>query len=213
MKEITKFKKWAEKNRKGRGLLIHFYEVQGKQKPYYTKADFAYYNLFTESPNWIVKGTEGHGIRSPGKKTSRVPCLNCYQINNQFYDALEEHLEQAKKKYEFALVLNKLNLKLHFGEENIVDVSLWDENNSRPLPANCWRYDIARARRALIPFNFCDVVRLKVPKSYLYNIPLVALPQNSVMGFLVRGDGYDAGIMNKILEQKGMDDIGVFPVL
>jgi hypothetical protein len=61
MQELTRFKRWAER---GRGLLCHFYEAEGKQKQYYTKLDYAYFNLFTDSPNWVIKGTIGHGIRS-----------------------------------------------------------------------------------------------------------------------------------------------------
>lgn len=55
MKETTRFKRWANKERKGRGLVCHFYEAGGKQKQYYTKVDYAYFNLFNESPSWIIK--------------------------------------------------------------------------------------------------------------------------------------------------------------
>jgi hypothetical protein len=211
MKDLTKFKKWTETKRKGRGLLVHFYESQGKQKPYYTKADFAYYNLFSEAQSWIVKGTEGHGIRSSGDKTSRVPCLNCYQINDKLYDALDKHDTEPKKKYEFGIVLSKSALKTYFGEDNVVDVKLWDENKPLPLPANCWRYDKTRARSRLYPFNYCDVVRIRTPKSPLYNIPLVSLPKEAVMGFLVRSEGYDEEAITNILKQKKLVD-EVFPI-
>jgi hypothetical protein len=107
-------------------MLCHLYEAEGtRQKQYYTKVDYAYLNLFCSSKEWLVKGTTEHGMRSLGTKKSRVPCLNCYQISDDFYEALEKHLVQNKKRYEFGLVLNKRALRKHFGESNVRDVDLW----------------------------------------------------------------------------------------
>jgi len=58
MKDLTRFRRWADQRRRRRGLLCHFYEgISERQKQYHTKVDYAYFNLFSESPDWIIKGT------------------------------------------------------------------------------------------------------------------------------------------------------------
>lgn len=217
MKELTGFKRWANRHRRGRGLLCHFYEVEGKkQKQYYTKSDYAYFNLVSGSPDWVVKGTTEHGITSRGGKTSQVPCLNCYQINNDFYEALNEHLKQVRKKYEIGIVLSKLAVKRHFGEDKVRDIELWDHRDSRPPPAKCWLYDIRRARRSLIPFNYCHVVRIRMPKTRLYGMPIGVIPRRAIMGLLVRKDGYDHNTLSRLLRKKKWDEtegFEIFPLL
>lgn len=215
MKELTRFRRWADSNRKGRGLLCHFYDAETKkQKQYYTKSDYAYFNLFCSSPEWIVKGTTNHGIQSEREKTSQVPVLNCYQINEEFYEALENHCNEAIKKYELGIILNKRILSNYFGEDNVKDVELWDHReSSRPPPQECWQYDIATARRRLWRFNFCKVVRVRIPRFSLYNIPIKGLPRNAIMGLLVKNEGYHEKAMAKLLKKKKWKKLEVFPML
>ena len=208
------FKRWANSNRKGRGLLCHFYDAESKkQKQYYTKSDYAYFNLFCSSPEWIVKGTTNHGIQSEREKTSQVPVLNCYQIDEAFFEALENHCDEATKKYELGIILNKRVLRDHFGEDKVKDVELWDHHDSRPPPQECWKYDIATARRSLWPFNFCRVVRIKIPRQSLYKIPIKGIPRNAIMGLIVKKEGYEDKAMTKLLNQKRWGNLEVFPLL
>lgn len=142
MKTLTSFKHWADKNRKGRGLICHFYEAEsGKQKQYYTKSGYAYFNLFSTSPDWLVRGTTDHGIKSERGKTCQTPVLNCYQINEKFYEALELQAKENKSRYEIGIILNKNEIRKHFGENNVRDVELWNHSRSRPSPNDCWPYD------------------------------------------------------------------------
>ena len=214
MKDLTRFRRWADQRRRRRGLLCHFYEgVSERQKQYYTKVDYAYFNLFSESPDWIIKGTTSHGITSQRDRTSMVPCLNCYQVNEKFYCALEEHCGQSKRKYEFGIVLSKSELKRYFGEENVVDVGLWDHHQQRPQPSECWRYDIATARRSLIPFNYCDIVRIRIAKSSVYGIPISTIPRSTVMGLLLRQQGCNLSAIERRLRKKTWDEVEIFTLL
>jgi len=213
MKELTRFRRWADSNRRGRGLLCHLYEAQsGKQKQYYTKVDYAYFNLFCGAPEWIIKGTANHGIRSQREKTSQIPCLNCYTVDASFYEALERHSEEVTKRYEFGIILSKRILKNYFGEDNVRDIELWDYQY-RPPPNECWLYDIAVARKRLWPFNSCHVVRIKIPKSSLYGIPIVGIPHSAIMCLLVKQAEYEGNAMLKLLKRKKWHDIEVFPLL
>lgn len=212
MKEFARFKRWADQNRKGRGLLCHFYET-GSKKQYYTESGFAYFNVFSETPNWIVKGTTDHGMKSERGKTCQTPVLNCYQIDETFYEALENHCNNTDKKYELGIVLSKNQLKNYFGVENVIDVELWTFKGPRPSPPECWRYDVWQGRRRLIPFNKCTVVRAKIPKSELYELPIKSLPREVVMGLLVKEQGYDEKAFSELLGQKGWKDTAVFPLL
>ncbi|HUW47657.1 MAG TPA: hypothetical protein VMW36_02805 [Patescibacteria group bacterium] len=117
---MARFKRWANSHRSGRGLLCHFYTVEGKkQKQYYTKPDYAYFNIFSKSPDWLVKGTTGHGITSERKRVSQVPCLNCYKVNDDFYTGLKTLAEEGNQKYELGIILDKAALKKVF---EVVDV-------------------------------------------------------------------------------------------
>lgn len=204
MKELTKFIRWADSHRSGRGLLCHFYTIEGKkQKQYYTKTDYAYFNLISDSPNWIVKGTTGHGIRSTRGKVSKVPCLNCYKVDTVFYEALDTLINEGNKKFEFGLILDKLVLKEAF---EVIDVSHWDHTDSRPPPSECWRYDITQKRPALWPFNNCEVVRVRIPETNVYGLPIRPIPRGGVVGLLVKQDGYDPDVTMKLLDKKKGDN-------
>jgi hypothetical protein len=210
LKELTRFKRWANNNRRARGLICHFYKTASK-KQYYTDSGYAYFNLFSESTDWIIKGTPGHGIRSERNKVCQTPVFNCYQINDTFYEALESHCTEEKKKYELGLVLSKVDLKRHFKEDNVIDVELWDHQKSRPPPNKCWRYDVWQGRKQLWPFNKCDVVRIRIPVG-LYGLPIKAIPGSAVMALLVKEEGFEQGQMLKLLEKKRWNDKEVFPI-
>jgi hypothetical protein len=217
MKPLTLFKRWSDRNRRGRGLICHLYESEGsKQKQYYTKSGYAYFNLFSASPDWIVKGTTGHGIRSERGKTCQTPVFNCYQINEKFYHALELQAKEPRKKYEIGIILNKNEIRKDFGENNVRDVELWDHSRPRPPPDDCWPYDIASPRKKLWPFNLCDVVRIRTTNTSLYGLPLALVPWNTLMGLLVKADGYNEKALSKYLTRKKLDEIDAFeffPVL
>jgi hypothetical protein len=74
MNEVSKFVKWAKEKIAWRGLICHFY-IAESQKQYYSRTDFAYFNLFCDSRDWVVKGTTGHGIRSQRGKVHQLPAL------------------------------------------------------------------------------------------------------------------------------------------
>jgi hypothetical protein len=216
MKELTRFRRWANSHRPGRGLLCHFYTVEGKkQKQYYTKPDYAYFNMFSNSPDWIVKGTTGHGICSERGKVSSVPCLNCYKVNDAFYEGLETLLEEGNKKYELGLLLDKSALKRVF---EVIDVLPWNHKGSRPPPPECWKYDIPTKKAALYPFNYCDVVRIRIPFSRIYDMPIAEIPGDATMGILVKEEGYDENALAELYLKKwedtgDMGDFRPFPLL
>jgi hypothetical protein len=212
MKEFTRFKRWADQNRKGRGLLCHFYETNSK-KQYYTESGYAYFNILSEAPSWIIRGTTDHGMKSERRKTCQAPVLNCYKIDDIFYDALENHCNSSSKKYEVGIVLSKAQLKNCCGVANVVGVELWEFKGPRPAPSECWRYDLWQGRRKLIPFNNCNVVRARIPTSGLYGLPIKALPRASIMALLVKEEGYEETAFLELLERKGWKDIAVFPLL
>lgn len=214
MEEVARFKRWAEHQRDRRGLLCHFYEAEGKQKPYYTKVDYAFFNLFSNSPNWVIKGTVGHGIRSQRGRLSPVPCFNCYQIDDEFYRALKIHCEDFSRKIELGIILNRRKIKNLFGAKNVVDVESWDFSKNRPPPSECWKYDIVgKPRSRLWPFHNCHVVRIRIPYEGLYGLPIVNIPKDAIMGLLVKREGFDMKLMLKILENKKWHNVEIFPLL
>jgi len=214
MQELTRFKRWAERNRAGRGLLCHFYEAEGKQKQYYTKLDYAYFNLFSNSPNWVIKGTIGHGIRSKRGKPSQVPCFNCYQVDEEFYMALKAYCKESYTKYGIGIIFSKRRIKNLFGDDNVMDVEKWDFRKNRPSPGECWKYDIGgKPRKKLWPFHNCQVVRIRIPPSNLYSLPIASIPKEAITGLLVKKEGYNIKMMEKILENKRWKAIEIFPLL
>jgi len=120
---IDEFIKWAKENSIGRRLLCHFYKDKSAQK-YYTTTDYAYLNLFSNSPEWIFKGTNEHGVSSPRGKGSPVACLNCYEINEEFYRAIRKLAlnEKQAKYYALGIILSKRGLKQKFGKSAVIDV-------------------------------------------------------------------------------------------
>ena len=87
-KKLGKFIEWAKNRSFRRGLICHLY-IRESEKQYYDKTDYAYLNLFSDSPYWVVKGTANHGIRRKKGKCSPIPCLNCFQVNDKFFRAIK----------------------------------------------------------------------------------------------------------------------------
>jgi hypothetical protein len=187
-----------------------------KQKQYYTKPDYAYFNIFSDSSDWIIRGTTGHGITSQRGKVSQTPCLNCYQVNDEFFDALEKLSSGGNKKYEVGVIFDKQELRKIFREDNVKDVNAWTHELPRPTPNECWYYDIPKKKMALWPFSYCDVVRIRIKPSALYGMTITAIPSSALMGLLVKEDGYRHGTMSRLMRKKKweeIDEFEVFPLL
>jgi len=211
MREISRFIRWANRKRFRRGLICHFYIAKSK-KQYYSKTDYAYFNLFNNSRDWIVKGTPEHGIRSWRGKTSPVPCLNGFEINEKFYEALKTLCDEGNERFELGIIFNKRKLKNHFGDRKIIDVSpIVTPPSPFPPPKKCHHYDWSRSRRKLWPFHKCDVVRVEIQPSNFHGIPITAIPYHIVMGLLVMQKDYP--YIDELLESKKWDEIEVFPLL
>lgn len=120
MPSIKRFRSWAKKDSRGRKLICHFY-IKGSKNQYYDNSDYAYFNLFSGSKSWLVKGTLEHGISSRTGKRSKVPCLNCFGVNDEFYKAMKNLAKNGNSRFEFGIILNKRKLKnTTFG---VIDVS------------------------------------------------------------------------------------------
>jgi hypothetical protein len=212
LKKIGTFTRWARRQSRRRGILCHFYIAQrGKetsQKQYYDKLDYAHFNLLCDSRDWLVKGTPDHGISSARGKRSQVPCLNAFQVDDEFYRSLRELVKDGNDKFALGLLLNKRKLKNLF---EVIDVST-DRPRQLPPPNECHRYDCGPFRQGVLnPFNRCQVVRVEIPKSPLAGAPIVALPRNCVLGLLVRQA--DRRAVSQSLRQKGLGEVGVFGLL
>jgi hypothetical protein len=211
MKPITKFKKWWKKASFGRGMLCHFYIEQNQnnenQKQYYDKIDYAYLNLLSGSRNWIVKGTANHGIKSRRGKCSQVPCLNCFEVNEKFFTALKKSEEEDNNRFALGILLNKRRIK---GRFHVIDVSIKRPHGYIP-PNKCHYYDNVYFRKALIPFNYCDVVRVEIPHSGLFGMPFAELKAKEILGILSRKRNHRA--ICKEIKKKHMNNVQVFSLL
>lgn len=134
-------------------------------------------------------------------------------MDESFYEGLETLRERGNEKYTLGIVLDKAVLKRDF---EVIDVSPWDHKNSRPSPDECYKYDIPSKKTALWPFNFCKVVRVRIPESHLYGLPIKSIPGIAIMGILVKKEGYNHVAMSKYLTRKKWDDredSWIFPML
>jgi hypothetical protein len=222
MKSLDRFAHWVKNNSYRRGIICHFYisEIvpsrkntkKPKQKQYYMKTDYAFFNLLSHSDEWVVKGTIHHGVKDKWGDPCRVPCLNCFEVNDKFLEALEDLHKDGNSKFEVGLLLNKRKLRRHFGYDEVCDVDDWKKIGYEALPnKESWQYDISWQRsKVLRPFNFCDVVRVRIPKSRLRRLPIYSIPIQYVMGLLVRRNDYQAVLgLSKISDY----ELEVFPVL
>jgi|GEM_PF-6045155 len=213
MNELTAFIHWANRISSRRGLICHFY-ISESTKQYYSSTDYAFFNLFSDSKNWMVKGTTEHGVISKRGKTSPIPCLNCFEVNDKFYEALKQLSDKGNTRFELGIIFNKRKLKTHYGRNKIIDVTpIAKPPDPFPSPRECHRYDWICSRRKLWPFHQCDVVRLEIPETD-FGLPITAIPCQAIMGMLIRRKEHH-GIVNLLQELKKWDmkRIGVFPLL
>lgn len=222
MKQFIRFKRWVRQNSKGRGMICHFYIEESEkqkeknktkttgQKQYYTKVDYAFFNLLNDTKDWIVKGTAHHGITDKYGNPSLTPCLNCFEINKAFFTALETLYEEGNSKFELGVIFNKNKLRRHFGVDKVRNVNDWKHDRPRPPKGQCWLYDIPRRKWALYPFNYCQVVRVKLQKTELRELAIKHIPIKTVMGLLVRRqDHISVSRLPKVKDS----NIDVFPLL
>jgi len=203
MNELNRFIHWANKEMAGRRLVCHFY-ISESEKPYYSKTDYAYFNLLSDSRNWIVKGTTGHGIRSGRGKASPIPCLNLFEVNEKFFNALDLLSNQGNKRFDVGIIFNKRRLKGSFGKAKVVNVTpIFGPPDPFPSPKECHRYDWVRSRYRLWPFNKCDVVRLEIPESD-FGLPIATIPYQAIAGMLIRRKDYH-GIAKIMQDTKRLD--------
>jgi hypothetical protein len=208
-RQLSKFRKWYKERSAYRGLLCHFYFKQSKSKVY-DKADYAYFNLLNRSKEWIVKGTEGHGRTSERGGKSNIPLLNCYEIDETFYNALKQLDEEQIDNVEIGIILNRRRL------ENSSDIKAVDPV-STDYPENplklieCHRYDNPYHRKGVLyPFNYCNVIRAVIRPSIL-KIPIARIPANVIEGFLIKRG--ETSIIRELLEEKRMGNTEIFPIL
>ena len=221
MNGLQRFKSWVRQNGKSQGMVCHFYYAEKesdsknrkpKQKPHYSKIDYAYFNLFSKSKDWLIKGTTGHGIRDDNNKKSDVPVLNCYEIDDYFYDALRQPPEEWIADYELGIILDKAELKRHFGRMNVKHIKPWYYGDPYPPPSRTWCYDKLQERKgSLEPFNFCNVVRVKIRRRKYLGLPIKTIPRGGVLGMLVKRGSYH--VMCRLLKQKKWSNVAVFPLL
>ena len=207
MKKADEFKKWAKRESYRRGLICHFYITESK-KQYYDKTDYAFFNLLSKSKDWIVKGTSGHGISGKKGKPSRVACLNCFEVDKEFYEAIKTLYSERNEKFDLGVIFNKRRLRNRF---KVIDVST---DIPKPLPPRniCHHYDRPRFRYGVLrPFNLCNVVRIEIPNSDLRTIPISAVSNRAIMGILVKKGDID--IVKRLLKLKGMNQVRVFALL
>ena len=204
---INSFKKWARSQSYRRGMICHFYMPESN-KQYYGKTDYAYFNLLSNSLDWLVKGTTGHGIKSKRRKSSSIPCLNCFEVDDEFFWALKKLTPGDNTKFELGILLNKRKLRSYFG---VIDVSIeWP--HPIPSPNKCHYYDNPRFRQGtLYPFNYCNVVRVEIPRSAIHGVHIAPISNDQIMGMLVKRGDYRA--ITKLLKFKGMEEVEVFPLL
>jgi hypothetical protein len=206
LSQANRFIKWAKEKRVGRSLICHFYMAES-DKQYYGKTDYAFFNLYSDSRNWLVKGTPKHGISSARKKRSPVPCLNCFEVNEEFYKALGKLQEGTNEKFDLGIILNKRKLKNKF---NVIDVSKYPPN-PLPPPKECHYYDRARQRvKVLAPFNNCDVVRVEI-KPEPKQPPFATIPYQTITALLIRAGTYRQ--IAKLTKKKRWDNIEIFAAL
>ena len=212
METLTDFKRWAKQESHRRGIICHFYIVQrdnqSNQKQYYDKLDYAYFNLLSDSKDWLVKGTTGHGITSKRGKRSQVPCLNCFAVDEEFVSSLRRLIKDRNEKFELGILLNKRKLNNLF---DVIDVST-GRPNPVPPPNRCHWYDNPRRRMGVLnPFNFCNVVRVEVPGSQFQGIAIARIPSDAMLGLLVRRTARKT-VLDRMRE-KGLRKVKVFGLL
>ena len=217
MHDVERFVSWVRKKGSRNPLLCHFYysgnddsdkDDDNTQKKYYTKIDYAYFNLLSKSKDWIVKGTTGHGIDS----NSTIPVLNCYEVNTKFIKAFERPVSEWAADYELGIILDKNGLISEYGQTNVKDVKQWHYGDPACESSVTWCFDIFEKRRGVLdPFNWCDVVRLRIRRKKNLGLPMKSIPYYLILGVLVKQGNYNA--IRRLLKRKKWQKCEVFPLL
>jgi hypothetical protein len=209
MNDFVRFNRWVNKLSPRRGLVCHFY-MQEKDKKYHGKIDFAYFNLVSNSRDWVIKGTKEHGISNNHRK-SQIPCLNCFDVNEKFENALRDLGEKENFIFELGVIFNKRKLKNDF--KKVIDVSTkWPD--PFPLPNKCHYYDDPRFRKGpLQPFHFCDVVRIETKRNrYCNDIDGIDIVRgDAILAMLVKQEKQEEIL--ELLRIKGLNQVKTFAVL
>ena len=167
-----------------RSLIVHFYRKdtsqQNETRNPFGSSNFFDFNLLATCRQWILKGTEGCGVLF-NKKSSPIPVVNFFEVDNEFFIALEKVVnDESKKKYYSSFVIfNKLGLKYHFGSEKVVDVIASFGNPAKSLK-EAHKYDMKKARFRLRPFENCNVVRIEIPVHPEFRKPIVSIPDKYI---------------------------------
>jgi hypothetical protein len=208
-KEISRFIRWTNENVPYRGLICHFY-ILGKEKQFYTKADYAHFNLLLDSQEWLIKGTPEHGISSLRGKRSQMPCLNSFEINAAFCEALKKMAEQGNTRFNLGIIFNKRRLE-NLGYKVVSVVAIKRPPSPYPPPNHCHYYDWAYKRHSLWPFNKCSVTRVEIPMSGFIGSSIARIPRHVVMALLVRKDQEED--IRELLVSKKFKETEIFSVL
>jgi hypothetical protein len=205
MTEQSRFTRWVRKCSPRRGLICHFY-IREKSKLFYGKIEFAYFNLFCSSKDWVVGGTKNHGISSARGKKSPIPCLNCFEVNDGFCAIIKKYKPDRNGQFEIGIIFNKRKLKKDF---EVINVSK-KRPSPLPPPSKCHHFDNPRFRGVLRPFHYCDIVRVEVPE--LAHFPAIdSIRWDSIMGMLVKPQNQND--IAELLKRKGLGQIEIFAVL
>ena len=206
MTEQSRFTRWVRKYSPRRGLICHFY-IREKSKPFYGKVDFAYFNLFCPSKDWVIGGTKNHGVSSARGKKSQIPCLNCFEVNDEFCKVVEKYETDRNDQFEIGIIFNRRKLRRDFA---IINVSK-SPPHPLPPPNTCHHFDYPRFRiNALRPFHYCDVVRVEIPERNQF--PAIgSIRWDSIMGMLAKPQNQHD--IAKLLQSKGLGKVEIFAVL
>lgn len=125
---------------------------------------------------WQLKGTTGHGI-CLGDCPSKTPCVNFFSCDTTFNRALgKSQRGDGYENYQHFVVLDRKRLGRVDYVKEIVDVKTFipfEKVSSKEYH----KYDNPYARRALLDFSHCQVVRL-----VLENRRKIYVPSDCILG-------------------------------
>ncbi len=201
--ELQRFKKWAIKINKQDTVLCHFYISTKRQVV--EPPQYFVFNMLSKDKCWQIRGSLGDGLC---KKKFHVPVLNCWKVDVKFFSGLKDYYSDQKRynKYKYAILIskNKLSKVLPDTKEVLNFVGGVNVNAK-----NCWLYDIASKKSGVLePFNYCKVVRSRIPKEPLTGEPIFRIPLSAIIGIMVQYG--EKNKYQKLLKQKGMSNVKVF---
>jgi hypothetical protein len=205
MRPSKHFERWIQNNELEDKVLCHFY-VKKNTKQYFGNPEFAYFNLVNSSPGWIVGGTTGHGVTSDAGECSQVPCLNCFSVDDLFCTKLISEISNYQNKYEIGIILDRSRLENTFSIHNVGTCYGY-----KPL-AECHKFDNPKYRKGVLdPFNYCQVIRMEIPKDRKFGRPIVVLDAKDILAVLLR-PGQENRV-SKLLIRKQMQNTEIFAAL